>query len=333
MTSIVPQHISVLGAGSWGTAVALALAYQGHHVLLWARNLEHVKDMQQYRCNRRYLPQSPFPEQLEVTHDLQHALNTPNLLVGVPSHAFADLLPHIKRLPTSGIAWLTKGVEPKSHQLFSDILAKHFGQNTPMAIISGPSFAKEVAQQKPTALVVAGNQEAICKHWQQLLHSKTNRVYISDDLIGVQLCGAVKNVLAIACGMSDGLEYGANSRAALITRGIHEMTQLGLKLGAKAHTFNGLAGLGDLVLTCTDNQSRNRRFGLCIGQGMNIAEASQHVQQVVEGLYNAEQVYALSKLHHIDMPICHAVYQVLKGEISAQEAAIQLLERPIPNGH
>jgi glycerol-3-phosphate dehydrogenase (NAD(P)+) len=331
MQKFVPQHISVLGAGSWGTAVALALAYQGHHVLLWARNKEHVEDMQQYRINRRYLPLSPFPDNLKVTNDLPLALNTPNLLIGVPSHAFADLLPQIKTLPASGIAWLTKGVEPKSERFFSDILAEQFGNNIPMAIISGPSFAKEVAQKKPTALVVAGNQNSICLHWQHLLHSKNNRVYISSDLIGVQLCGAVKNVLAIACGMSDGLEYGANSRAALITRGIHEMTQLGLKLGANVKTFTGLAGLGDLVLTCTDNQSRNRRFGLCIGQGMSIDDAAEHVQQVVEGLYNAEQVFALSKTHQIDMPICDAVHRVLKGEFNAQEAARKLLERPMPD--
>ncbi len=331
MQKNVPQHISVIGAGSWGTAVALALAYQGHQVLLWARNPEHVQDMQQHRCNRRYLPNAPFPDNLIVTNDLPLALNTQNLLIGVPSHAFADLLPHIKTLPTSGIAWLTKGVEPKTHRFFSDILSEHFGSNTPMAIISGPSFAKEVAQKKPTALVVAGNQDEICRHWQQLLHSNINRVYVSSDLVGVQLCGAVKNVLAIACGMSDGLEYGANSRAALITRGIHEMTQLGLKLGANVKTFTGLAGLGDLVLTCTDNQSRNRRFGLCIGQGMSVEKAAEHVQQVVEGLYNAEQVYALSQAHHIDMPICYAVHRVLKGECGAQEAALQLLERPMPD--
>ncbi len=331
MQNKVPQHISVIGAGSWGTAVALALAYQGHHVLLWARNAEHVRDMQQHRCNRRYLPNAPFPDNLNLTDNLQLALNTQNLLIGVPSHAFADLLPHIKSLPPSGIAWLTKGVEPKSHRFFSDIISEHFGSDTPMALISGPSFAKEVAQKKPTALVVAGNQDAICRLWQQCLHSNTNRVYISSDLIGVQLCGAVKNVLAIACGMSDGLEYGANSRAALITRGIHEMTQLGLKLGANVKTFSGLAGLGDLVLTCTDNQSRNRRFGLCIGQGMSISEAAKHVEQVVEGLYNAEQVFALSQAHQIDMPICYAVHRVLQGECSAQDAALQLLERPMPD--
>lgn len=333
MIKHVPQQISVLGAGSWGTAVAMALAFQGHHVMLWARNIEHIQDMQTHRCNRRYLPDVKFPNELQVTHDLQQALNTPNLLVAVPSHAFSDLIKQISKLPQSGIAWLTKGIDPTTHHLLSVLLAQQFGEQTPMAIISGPSFAKEVAQQKPTALVVAGNQPGICQHWQSLLHSDINRVYTSNDLIGVQLCGAVKNVLAIACGISDGLSFGANSRAALITRGIAEMTQLGLKFGAQAETFTGLAGVGDLVLTCTDNQSRNRRFGLCIGQGKTIHDAAQEVQQVVEGLYNAEQVYALAKSKHIDMPICRAVHYILSGKCSAEDAAKQLLQRPMPNAN
>lgn len=331
MIKNVPQQISVLGAGSWGTAVALALAFKGHQVILWARNLEHVEDMQHHRCNKRYLPDVKFPINLQITHDLNQALNSPNILIAVPSHAFSDLITHIDSVPSSGITWLTKGIDPQSHQLLSERVADRWGNNTPMAIISGPSFAKEVAQQKPTALVVAGNQPGICQHWQSLLHSDINRVYTSKDLVGVQLCGAVKNVLAIACGISDGLSYGANSRAALITRGIAEMTQLGLHYGAHADTFTGLAGVGDLVLTCTDNQSRNRRFGLYIGQGKSIQKAVDEVQQVVEGLYNAEQVYALAKSKNIDMPICQAVHHVLKGKCSAEEAAKQLLQRPMPN--
>lgn len=322
-------QVSVLGAGSWGTAVALALAYQGHQVLLWARDSGHVANMQQQRHNHKYLPNIAFPDNLQITADLPHALETENLLIAVPSHAFSGLLTQIKKLPKTGIAWLTKGLEPITYKILSRIVQERFGSATEMAMISGPSFAKEVATQKPTALVVAGTSEKICEHWQQLLHSDCMRVYKSQDLIGVQLCGAVKNVLAIACGISDGLEFGANSRAALITRGIAEMTQLGLKLGAQQETFHGLAGIGDLVLTCTDNQSRNRRFGLLVGQGQSIKEAQENIGQVVEGMHNAKQVYQLAHEFNIEMPITESVYAILEGKLSPIEAAKKLLQRPI----
>jgi glycerol-3-phosphate dehydrogenase (NAD(P)+) len=326
MSSCVQTHISVLGAGSWGTAVALALAYQGHSVLLWARDKHQIQEMQTHRCNTKYLPNHPFPENLHVTSDLKLALKTKNLLIAVPSHAFMSL---IQEIPTcSEVAWLTKGLEPISNKLLSELVQERFGQQNSMAMISGPSFAKEVAAKKPTALVVAGNNTEITRHWQQLLHSNTTRVYTTKDLLGVQLCGAIKNVLAIACGISDGLEFGANSRAALITRGIAEMRELGLAMGAQEDTFQGLAGLGDLVLTCTDNQSRNRRFGLLIGKNLSVIEAEKEIQQVVEGLHNAKQVAYLAEKYHIDMPICCAVNQVLEGKLTAALAAQSLLARP-----
>jgi glycerol-3-phosphate dehydrogenase (NAD(P)+) len=325
MKNTVPYKIAVLGAGSWGTAVAMALAHQGHSVLLWARSIEHIAHGQ----NEKYLPGIPFPKTLDVSNDLNKALTAEYVLIAVPSHAFLALFDKIPKLPQTGIAWLTKGVEPQSNRLFSDIIEEKYGK-TPMAIISGPSFAKEVALQKPTGLIVAGNNNDFQNHWQKLLHSEYNRVYLSDDLLGVQLCGAVKNVLAIACGISDGLTYGANARAALITRGIAEMTQLGRKMGAKDSTFSGLAGLGDLVLTCTDNQSRNRRFGLYLGKGMSLLAAEKEVKQVVEGLHNAKQVVSLAKTYQIEMPICEAVHSVLNGSHTPQEAAKALLQRPMP---
>ena len=325
MIKHAPQEIAVLGAGSWGTAVAMALAQQGHHVHLWARDTRFL----QHNQNEQYLPGIPFPKNLKIEANLNQALTYPNILIGLPSHAFMDLISAIPRLPTKGIAWITKGIEPKSFRLFSDILAEKYGALLPMALISGPSFAKEVANQKPTALVVAGNTPNIRKHWQSLLHSDINRVYTTSDLIGVQICGAVKNVLAIACGISDGLNYGANSRAALITRGLAEMSQLGLAMGAKVETFSGLAGLGDLVLTCTDNQSRNRRFGLYLGQGLSLEEAANEVKQVVEGLHNAAQVTNLAKRFHVEMPIVAAVHAVLSHQLNAAEAAKSLLNRPI----
>jgi glycerol-3-phosphate dehydrogenase (NAD(P)+) len=331
MNTSVPEQIAVLGAGSWGTAVALALAHQGHDVLLWARDPKHAAELQTQRCNQKYLGQIQFPKNLHVTSSLNSALLYPNVLIAVPSHAFLELLQQIPTLPRRGIAWLSKGLEPKSHRLFSEIIEEKYGP-TPMAIISGPSFAKEVAQQKPTALVVAGNQSVWNLHWQKLLHSSINRVYLSSDLLGVQLCGAIKNVLAIACGISDGLEYGANARAALITRGIAEMLSLGLAMGAETSTFYGLSGLGDLVLTCTDNQSRNRRFGVLIGKNYTIDQACQEIQQVVEGLHNAQQVAQLAQDYQVDMPITQAVHQILSGTLSPQEASQQLLTRPSPLG-
>ena len=330
MTVRAPEQIAVLGAGSWGTAVALALAHQGHDVLLWARDPLHVQNMQASRSNEKYLPAIPFPQNLAVTSSLKDTQNYPNILISVPSHAFLGLLQQLPKLPKQGIAWLTKGIEPDSHRLFSDIIVERFGP-TPMAIISGPSFAKEVAAQKPTALIVASQEKAWALHWQKLLHSNVTRVYISDDLPGVQLCGAIKNVLAIACGISDGLEFGANSRAALMTRGIAEMLHLGLAMGGKSETFYGLAGLGDLVLTCTDNQSRNRRFGILIGKNYSQEQACHEIKQVVEGLHNATQVAALARKYHVDMPITNAVEQIIKGQLTPKEAAYQLLSRPLPN--
>lgn len=325
MIENAPQEIAVLGAGSWGTAVAIALAHQGHDVHLWARDTQFLKN----EVNEKYLPGISFPKNLSIEASLSQALKMPNILIGVPSHAFMNLIESIPNLPPQGVAWITKGIEPQSFRLFSDILQEKYGKNLPMALISGPSFAKEVASQKPTALIVAGNTPAIRQHWQSLLHSDINRVYTSSDLIGVQICGAVKNVLAIACGISDGLNYGANSRAALITRGLAEMKQLGLAMGAEAETFSGLAGLGDLVLTCTDNQSRNRRFGLYLGQGLSLEEAAHEVKQVVEGRHNAAQVTHLAKRYHIEMPIVEAVNAVLSRQMNAQKAARSLLERPI----
>jgi glycerol-3-phosphate dehydrogenase (NAD(P)+) len=320
-------QIAILGAGSWGSAVAISLAHQGHEVWLWARDAAQVQTMQSQRENQTYLPGIVFPKSLAVTSDLNFCLQSDNILIGVPSHAFAELLnqfPH----PPKNLAWLTKGVEAKTHQLLSEIVAQKFGQ-IPMAMISGPSFAKEVAQSKPTALVVAANQAPFAKHWQQLLHAGPTRVYTSEDIIGVQVCGAVKNVLAIACGISDGLEYGANSRAALITRGLAEMQALGQALGGKTESFYGLAGLGDLVLTCTDNQSRNRRFGLLIGQGKDKVAACASIQQVVEGLDNVAQVHALATKHQLELPITAAVYQILYQGKPAQQAAEMLLSRPM----
>lgn len=322
------KSIAVLGAGSWGTAVAIHLANAGHQVSLWGNRIEHVQDMINNRCNLRYLPNCIFPKNLTPVISLSECLtDDTQIIIAVPSHAFAST---IAKLPAklNSLAWLTKGIDPQTHALLSQLVAEKWGEDLPIAVISGPSFAREVAQGLPTALVIAGNQIQYLKAIQTTFHHHNMRVYLSEDFIGVQLCGAVKNVLAIACGISDGLHYGANAKAALITRGLAEMRRLGLILGAHPDTFLGLAGVGDLVLTCTDDQSRNRRFGLELGRGVSLSNAEKQIGQVVEGKYNAAQIYALATRHKIEMPICQAVHALLQNELTAEQAVNHLMRRP-----
>lgn len=322
------SKLAVLGAGSWGTAVAIHLANCGHDVLLWGHNPQRIADMTREHCNTPYLPGIPLPKQLTPTDDLSHCLAWADLvIVAVPSHAFAELLTRIDAPPKRGLAWLTKGLDPASHAFPSQLVAARWGSDYPVAVIAGPSFAGEVARHLPTALTLAGNNQAFQETIQQALHHKNVRVYLSDDLPGVQLCGAVKNVLAIACGISDGLGYGANAKAALITRGLAEMSRLGLALGAREDSFIGLAGVGDLVLTCTDDQSRNRRFGLHLGRGLSLTEAEQQIGQVVEGKHNAHQVCALARQHGVEMPICFEVEALLGDKTTAEQAVHNLMTR------
>jgi glycerol-3-phosphate dehydrogenase (NAD(P)+) len=320
------MKVLVIGAGSWGTAVALHLAREGHIVNLWSHNSAHVSVMKKVHSNQAYLPNHLFPPQLTPTNDLHSTAD--EILIAVPSHAFHAILQQLPKSIT-GLAWITKGMDPITNNFLSDLVAHRHGQQFPMAVISGPSFAKEVAEGLPTALTIAGNSLNFNQTWQTLLHHHHLRAYLSSDLIGVQLCATMKNILAIACGLSDGLRYGANARAALITRGLEEMTRLGLKLGAQKETFHELAGMGDLILTCTDNQSRNRRFGFYLGSGLSILDAEKKVGQVVEGKSNAAQIDALAKRMHIELPICSEVFAVLQKQKSLQEAAKTLLNRPL----
>jgi glycerol-3-phosphate dehydrogenase (NAD(P)+) len=244
----------------------------------------------------------------------------------VPSHAFVETIDKIPN-EIKQIAWLTKGLEPKSSRFLSSVVLEK-SPNALIAILQGPSFAKELALGLPTAITLAHNDHSFGQKVQSLIHTPPLRVYLSDDIIGVQLAGAVKNVLAIAVGISDGLGFGANTKAALITRGLNEMARLGAKLNANKATFMGLAGLGDLLLTATDDQSRNRRFGLLLGQGMSTAHALSEIKQVVEGIHNVEQVLALSKSVHIELPICETVSRILNNKISAKDAVSALLNRP-----
>lgn len=322
------KTIAILGAGSWGTAVALHLAQGGHQVMLWGHNPQHVQRMAKEQCNSVYLPGVAFPDDLTPVASLDECLQQAEyVIIAVPSHAFAELLSQINKAP-KGLIWITKGVDPVTHQLLSQLVADRWGADFPVAVVSGPSFAKEVARYLPTALTLAGNNSSYQKKVHKLFHHGNVRVYLSDDLTGVQLCGAVKNILAIACGISDGLGYGSNAKAALITRGLAEMSRLGLCLGAKQETFLGLAGVGDLVLTCTDDQSRNRRFGLLLGQQNSITDAEKQIGQVVEGKHNAAQICAIATKNKIEMPICEQINALLQNKLQAKEAVNNLMSRP-----
>ena len=323
--------ITVLGAGSYGTALAICLARNGHKTLLWGRDESHVAAMAQDRENSKYLADCPFPETLTLEADLIKAVQaSENILVVVPSHAFADMLKQIKPVLTGNekIAWATKGLDPETGGLLQDVARKVLGDSVSLAVLSGPTFAKEMASGLPTAISLSSEDDFFVSELSDLLHcEKLFRVYSNKDFIGVQLGGAVKNVIAIAAGIADGIGFGANARTALITRGLAEMTRLGLALKAEPATFMGMAGLGDLVLTCTDNQSRNRRFGLALGQGSEVEEAIANIGQVVEGYRNTKEVYMLAQRYGVEMPIVEQVYQVLYNSKNAKLAAAALLSR------
>ncbi|CAI2496689.1 TPA: NAD(P)H-dependent glycerol-3-phosphate dehydrogenase [Serratia fonticola] len=327
----VNASMTVIGAGSYGTALAITLARNGHPVVLWGHNPEQIQIMQRDRCNQAFLPGVPFPDTLLLETDLARALATSrDVLVVVPSHVFGDVLrqlkPHLR--PDARIVWATKGLEAETGRLLQDVAREALGDTIPLAVVSGPTFAKELAAGLPTAIALAATDEQFAEDLQQLLHcGKSFRVYSNPDFIGVQLGGAVKNVIAIGAGMSDGIGFGANARTALITRGLAEMSRLGSALGADPSTFMGMAGLGDLVLTCTDNQSRNRRFGIMLGQGKGVQEAQDSIGQVVEGYRNTKEVLALAQRFGVEMPITEQIYQVLYCDKNAREAALTLLGR------
>ncbi len=329
--SELSAKITVLGAGSYGSALAICLARNGHKTVLWGRDPQHIAQMQASHSNEKYLPESQFPQSLVVTDDLEAAVKaSENILVVVPSHAFGDMLNQIKPhlLASAKIAWATKGLDHESGRLLQDVARDILGDDISLAVLSGPTFAKEMAAGLPTAISLSSVDDDFVAEISDLLHcGKTFRVYANKDFIGVQLGGAVKNVIAIGAGMADGIGFGANARTALITRGLVEMTRLGSALNAEPSTFMGMAGLGDLVLTCTDNQSRNRRFGLALGNGSGVEQAIADIGQVVEGYRNTKEVYMLAQRMGVEMPIVEQVYQVLYCGKSAKLAAADLLSR------
>jgi glycerol-3-phosphate dehydrogenase (NAD(P)+) len=320
----------VMGAGAWGTALAIAIARNGHDVILWGRDSDHVKTMADTRTNERYLPGLAFPETLRLEADFTVAVAAAkHVLVSVPSVAFCEIVQRMQPLLADGVSvsWATKGLTPDSGAFLLESATQILGPDTPLAVISGPSFAAEVAKGLPTAITVASKDEVLANQLALAMHSTSLRAYTSTDVLGVQVGGTVKNVLAIAAGISDGLGYGANARAALLTRGMAEILRLAVSLGAKTDTMFGLAGMGDLILTCTDDQSRNRRLGLAIGRGLSVDAAVADVGKTVEGMTAAKEVLIRAKQAGIEMPIVEQVYKILYEGCNPRESVQALLCR------
>jgi glycerol-3-phosphate dehydrogenase (NAD(P)+) len=325
------EPMTVIGAGSWGTALAIQLAREGHPTQLWGRDGVQLEAMRHARRNARYLPDAEFPDLLQVAIDLRPALQAArDALIAVPSHAFRATLelikPHLR--VDARIAWATKGFEIATGMLPHQVAQRVLGAR-PAAVLSGPTFAKEVGAGLPTAMTVASEDERFAKDLALSLSGPSFRAYTQTDIMGVEVGGAVKNVIAIGSGIADGMGFGANTRVALITRGLAEMMRLGVKLGAARDTFMGLAGLGDLVLTCTDDQSRNRRFGMALGRGQTLSEAQSGIHQVVEGLPAARAVYDVAQRLRVDMPISLEIYRVMHEGKPVRAAAQALMGREV----
>lgn len=323
--------IAVLGAGSYGTALAIQLARLGNDTRLWGRDAAQMQRLASERVNAEYLPGCKFPSSLVPTVDLRAAVRgADDVLLAVPSHALHPVLRTVAPMlqPGQGLVSAVKGLEPDTGKLVHEVVEDIVGKGRRLAVISGPTFAREVGLGMPTAVTVASTDPDYAEHVVHALHGNGFRAYSSDDVIGVQVGGSVKNVLAIAVGIADGLGLGANTRAGVITRGLAEIMRLGEAMGGRRETFMGLAGLGDLVLTCTDDQSRNRRFGLALAKGKSVRQALADIRQVVEGVRAAPEVLRLARKHHVEMPISEQVVRVLSGEITPIDAVRNLATRP-----
>ena len=322
------MNITILGAGAWGTALAISLAAR-HKVTLWARDAAQSATMRGSRFNQRYLPDIPLPPEINLTADIQTAfLHVELILVAVPIAALRTTLQHIAALPAPvPVILACKGFEANSAQLAHQVIAETLPQSFLWGVLSGPSFAQEVARGLPTALTLAANDSEFATQTAHHLHHARLRIYSSTDVIGVEVGGAVKNVLAIAAGISDGMGFGYNARAALLTRGLAEMTRLGIKLGGRSETLSGLAGAGDLILTCTGDLSRNRQVGILLAQQQALPDILSHLGHVAEGVYTVREVHHTAQQLGVAMPICEAVYRVLYEHIPAASAVEALLNR------
>ncbi len=321
--------IAVLGAGSWGTALAVLLSRNQFDVRLWGHLPSDIEALQRDRENRAFLPGISLPSSLRPETELSQAVaGVQEVLVVVPSHAFRSVLQALAGLipSTTSLSWATKGFEPGTTSLMHEVAGQVLGARE-YAVLSGPTFAKEVARGLPTAITVASSSRPHAERIARFLHADYFRAYTSADVVGVEVGGAAKNVLAIAAGIADGLGFGANTRAALITRGLAEITRLGVALGGQKDTFMGLAGLGDLALTCTDDQSRNRRMGLALARGLSIDQARREIGQEVEGVHTAQEVWLKARELGVDMPISEQTYRVLYEQLPPAEAVHALLDR------
>lgn len=330
MAAPAGARITVLGAGAWGTALAAALARNRVGVTLWGRDPAVLEAIRARRENPRYLEGITLPAGIEVAGDLEAAVADADcLLFATPSYTFRALLRGL--VPQLGAGtpflWACKGIEPDSHRLIHEIVAEELEAPPPHGVISGPSFAREVAAGQPTALTLAAADPVFAALAVEWFHGGGLRAYSNPDIVGVELGGALKNVFAIACGVADGLGFGANARAAVITRGLAELMRLGERMGCRRETFMGLAGIGDLVLTCTDDQSRNRRFGLALARGLGPDAACAEIGQAVEGLRTTHAARVLAEEHGVDMPIVAQVDGVLHGGLDPRRAVRTLLER------
>ena len=328
------MKLAVLGAGAWGTAISISLARR-HSLVLWARDAQQAREIAATRTNQRYLPGFTLPDAIAVTAELAPALDARDVILVATTTA--GLRPTLRRLAavanTAPLVWLCKGFEAETAQLPHQIAASELPPGLARAVLSGPSFATEIARGLPAALTLASHDPEFAARVARELHGNAVRIYSSDDVIGVEVAGALKNVMAIAAGISDGLGLGANARAALITRGLAEITRLGLKLGGRPSTFMGLAGAGDLILTCTGDLSRNRNVGLQLARNVPLPEVLRSLGHVAEGVPTAHAADRLARELGVEMPITRAVCRVLDGNIPALEAVQELLQRDPPPEH
>jgi glycerol-3-phosphate dehydrogenase (NAD(P)+) len=319
-----------LGAGSWGTALAIQFARAGHTAVLWGHDAAAIEAMSLARRNARYLPEAPFPTSLVLTPELTTAVTgADHVLVAVPSHALRGLLSALAALPLRRLAWATKGFEAETGLLPHQVAGQLLPASVPTAVLSGPTFAREVGAGLPTAMTIASADQDFAHLLAETISTDTFRAYTSTDIVGVEVGGAAKNVYAIGAGICDGLGFGANTRIALIARSLAEMTRLGLALGGRRDTFMGLAGMGDLVLTCTDDQSRNRRFGLALARGIPVADALRGIGQVVEGYNAARAVLGVARRLAVPLPIAEHLAKVLHEGADPRTAVAALMRRPI----
>ncbi|HAF43684.1 MAG TPA: glycerol-3-phosphate dehydrogenase [Gallionellaceae bacterium] len=322
------MKIAILGSGAWGTALAVSFAPR-HQVTLWSREPEEIAAMVRERHNQRFLPDIPLPAELGLSAALHETLADAELvIVAVPVAGLRGTLQQLAKLPSPvPVVWVCKGFESETslfpHQIAEQILPASF----PRGVLSGPSFAQEVARNQPTAMTLASNDGEFAQRTAKLLHHSRLRIYSSTDVVGVEIGGAVKNVLAIAAGICDGMQMGLNARAALLTRGLAEMTRLGLQMGGRAETLGGLSGVGDLILTCTGDLSRNRQVGMLLAQHKSLSNILNELGHVAEGVYTAREVHRIAQQRGVDMPICEAVYRVLYEDLAADKAVEVLLSR------